>query len=245
MSGVEWGKTQRLHQRVTYHYQVGFGDNAKYFVDSNEMFVVNDAAVGVARGGVLTTYGTEYTVTAHKKEVGCYVDWYHVAAGKQDWGKFGVKIGLAYAAYIEGKVVKAMESCISGANAAKHGISGYIANNFSDENWVVTARNVQLANGGSDVYALGTKIALQNVLPEQTATSGFRYLEDSSIVKTGFLPAYKEVPMIELGNALVPNTINGKPQAIVSDKIIYMMAMGQYKPVCDLLLAQINKANVA
>ena len=37
--------------------------------------------------------------------------------------------------------------------------------------------------------------------------------------------------MIELGNALVPNTINGKPQAIVSDKIIYMMAMGQYKPV--------------
>ena len=155
----------------------------------------------------------------------------HVAAGKQDWGKFGVKIGLAYAAYIEGKVVKAMESCISGANAAKHGISGYIANNFSDENWVVTARNVQLANGGSDVYALGTKIALQNVLPEQTATSGFRYLEDSSIVKTGFLPAYKDVPMIELGNALVPNTINGKPQAIVSDKIIYMMAMGQYKPV--------------
>ena len=58
--------------------QVGFGDNAKYFVDSNEMFVVNDAAVGVARGGVLTTYGTEYTVTAHKKEVGCYVDWLNI-----------------------------------------------------------------------------------------------------------------------------------------------------------------------
>ena len=78
MSGVEWGKTQRLYQRVTYHYQVGFGDNAKYFVDSNEMFVVNDAAVGVARGGVLTTYGTEYTVTAHKKEVGCYIDWLNI-----------------------------------------------------------------------------------------------------------------------------------------------------------------------
>ena len=42
------------------------------------MFVVNDSAVGVARGGVLTTYGTEYTVTAHKKEVGCYVDWLNI-----------------------------------------------------------------------------------------------------------------------------------------------------------------------
>lgn len=54
--------------------QVGWGDNAKYVVESNEMFIVNDAAMGVARGGVLTTYNTEYTVQAHKKEVGAYVD---------------------------------------------------------------------------------------------------------------------------------------------------------------------------
>lgn len=60
--------------------QVGWGDNAKYEVESNELFVVNDAAVGIARGGVLTTYNTEYTVQAHKKEVGAYVDWYHVSA---------------------------------------------------------------------------------------------------------------------------------------------------------------------
>lgn len=101
------------------------------------MFIVNDAAVGIARGGVLTHFDTEYTVTAHKKEVACYVDWYHVAANKMDWGRFGVKIGVAYAAYIEGKVVKAMESCITGSGVpAAHGISGYIANGFSDANWL-------------------------------------------------------------------------------------------------------------
>ena len=54
--------------------QVGWGDAAKYEVESNEMFIVNDAAEGIARGGVLTTYNTEYTVQAHKKEVSCYVD---------------------------------------------------------------------------------------------------------------------------------------------------------------------------
>ena len=54
-----------------------------------------------------------------------------------DWGRFGVKIGVAYAAYIEGKVVKAMESCITGSGVpAAHGISGYIANGFSDANWL-------------------------------------------------------------------------------------------------------------
>lgn len=195
------------------------------------MFVVNDMANGIARGGVLTTYNTEYTVQAHRKQVAAYVDWYHVAAGKQDWGKFGVKLGLAYAAYIEGKVVKAMESCVSASVSAAQGISGYIANGMSDANWITTARNVSLANGGSDVYALGTKISLQNVLPNGAVASAFRYDENSALVKTGYLPSYKEVPMIELGNALVPNTINGVPQTIVSDKIIYMIPMGMYKPV--------------
>lgn len=151
-----------------------------------------------------------------------------------DWGRFGVKIGVAYAAYIEGKVVKAMESCISGsvAGTVNHGISGYIANGFSDANWLTIARDVKLANGGSDVYALGTNIALGEILPSQAnATSAFRYGEDSAIVKKGFLPAYKDVPLVELGNALVPNTINGTPQTIVSDKIIYMIPMGMYRPV--------------
>lgn len=124
-----------------------------------------------------------------------------------------------------------MESCVTGTNPAKHGISGYIANGFSDNNWVTTSRNVELANGGSKVYALGTKIALQNVLPDNAIASQFRFDENSALVKTGYLPSYKEVPVIELGNALVPNTINGQPQTIVSDKIIYMIPMGMYKPV--------------
>lgn len=213
--------------------QVGFGDNAKYTVESNEMFIVSDNAMGIARGGVQTTYNTEYTVKASKKEVACYVDWYHVAAGKQDWGKFGVKIGLAYSAYIEGKVVKAMESSIVAPIVNAQGISGYVANGMSDNNWIVTARNVQLANGGSEVYALGTKLALANALPAWSAGIGteFRYDENSAIVKKGFLPEYKGVPLVELGNALVPNTINGTPQTIVSDEIIYMLPMGMYKPV--------------
>ena len=118
-----------------------------------------------------------------------------------------------------------MASCVdaSTGNPAKQGIAGYIANGFSDVNWLTVSRNVQLANGGSDVYALGTKIALGDILPAQSATSAFRYGEDGAIVKTGYLPQYKGVPMVELGNALVPNTINGTPAVIVSDKIIYMV----------------------
>ena len=149
--------------------------------------------------------------------------------GKQDLGRFGVKIGLAYASYIQGKVVKALGSVI--ADAEKHGIGGYIVNGLTDENWLVTARNVQLANGGAAVYALGTKLALAEVLPDQAAVPGFQYDENSAIVKTGYLPSYKDVPLLEMGNALVPNTINGTPEVIVPDDIIYMLPMGMYRPI--------------
>ena len=44
------------------------------------MFVVNDIAEGIARGGVQTSYNTEYTVQARPKQVSVYVDWYHVAS---------------------------------------------------------------------------------------------------------------------------------------------------------------------
>lgn len=223
--------------------QVGYGDNARYYVESNEMFIVNDIAEGIARGGVQTAYNTEYTVQARRKQVSIYVDWYIVAAGKQDWGKLCQKIGLAFSAYIQGKVAKAMASAIT--DASKHGISGYIASGMTDDNWLTIARNVKLANGGADVYALGTNIALADVLPAESATSAFRYTDNSEIIKRGFLPSYKGVPMIELGNALVPNTINGTPEVVVPDNIIYFIPMGMNKPVCDLLLEEINNSNVA
>lgn len=209
--------------------QVGFGDNAKYTVDSNELFIVNSVAEGIARGGVQTTYGTEYTVTAKREQISIYVDWYHVVAGKQDWGQMGAKIGASFTAFIQAKVAKAMASVIT--NSSNYGISGYIASGMTDENWLTTARNVKLANAGADVYALGTAIALASVLPAESATSGFRYGEDGAIVKDGFLPSYKKVPLIELGNALVPNTVNGTPEVVLPDDVIYMIPMGMNKPI--------------
>lgn len=226
-------------------------NNAKYLVDSNELFIVNTVAEGIARGGVQTAYNNEYTVTAQRKQISIYVDWYLVASARLDFGKLGQKIGASFMAYIQAKVVKAMASVIT-ANTSPaafatnpNGIAGYIANGMTTENWLTTARNVELANGGSEVYALGTKLALADVLPEESATSGFRYGEDGHIVKDGFLPSYKGVALLELGNALVPNTVNGKPEVVVPDDIIYMIPMGKDKPVCDLLLEEIHNSNVA
>lgn len=210
--------------------QVGFGDNASYIVESNELFIVNEGAEGISRGGQQTTANNEYTVTAHKRQIGVGVDWYHVASGKMDWGMFGLKVAKSFENYINASVIKALTSVVSDATQrTSKGIGGYYANGITDTNWLTLERNVSAVNGGAPVYALGTKIGLAEVLP--TAEQGFRFGSGDPVVVHGTLPMYKDVPLIEIDNALNPYTINGTPSAIVDDNYIYFIAMGTDKPV--------------
>lgn len=211
-------------------HQVGFGDGATYTVDSNELYIVNDVAEGILRGGQQTVYNKEYTISASRKQIAIFVDWYQVASGVQDWGKLGNKIGASYIAYIYAMVVKAMTKVVS--DAEKLGIAGYQANGFTDQNWLTLARNVSLANGGAQVYALGTNIALGKILPSEAS---FRFGPESDIVTDGVLPAYKNVPMVELGNAIIPGTLNTTPEVLLGDDFVYMIAMGSYKP-CKVVI---------
>lgn len=211
-------------------HQVGFGDNGIYQVKSNELFIINDSAEGLARGGVQTVHDTEYSIRATKRSLSIAVDWYLVAANAMDWGSFGVKIARSFEAYISNSVIKSLTSVIStDAGRKQHGIGGYYANGFSDDNWLTLEKNVSAVNGGAQTYALGTKIGLKDVLPE--STKGFQFDETSAIVRKGFLPDYKGVPLIEIDNALLPQTINSTPVSAVSDQYIYFLAMGAHKPV--------------
>jgi len=209
--------------------QVGFGDIAKYTVLSNELFIVSDLAEGIQRGGVQTIFNNEYTVQTKKRTVSIGVDWYQVASGKHDWGQWGSKVAKSFEAFIQMAVIKALSSVITDANKRTQlGIGGYYGNGLSDTNWLTLARNVSLANAGTDVYALGTNIALAGVLPNDAS---FRYAPTDDIVKVGYLPSYKKIPLLEIDNALNPYTLNSTPSALVADDFILMCAMGQNKPI--------------
>lgn len=116
-----------------------YSDNAKFHVRSNEMFIVNDLAEGIARGGLQCAYDNEYTVSASPRQIATYVDWYYVASNKQDWGYLVSKTGLSFANWVQGAALKAMASVIT-TDAEKWGIGGYMANGLSDENWLNYAK---------------------------------------------------------------------------------------------------------
>lgn len=207
--------------------QTGFGEIPKFEIESNQYFTVYDLAEGIQSGSQQTDHNTEYTIPTYKRSISVELDWYRVASGKHDWGKFGVKVAKSFEAYIYASAVNTMSSAVT--NAASLGIAGYIAANLTDSNWITVAQNVRLANGGADVYALGTPISLTHVLPSDAS---FRFAPTDDIVTVGYLPSYKNVPMVPLDQAIVPGTINSASvSTVVPDDMIFMIAMGSNKPV--------------
>lgn len=55
--------------------QVGWGDTARFIVDSNDLFLVNDIAEGVQLGGLQRLYKDEFTVNASPKQIRFDIPW--------------------------------------------------------------------------------------------------------------------------------------------------------------------------
>lgn len=205
---------------------VGWGDSAKYEVESNELFIVYDMAEGIARQNQQTAYNTEYSVQAHKKTISTFVNLYHVAAGKLDWGLFGAKVARSFEAYIMASVVKAMTKTVTDAN--KLGIGGYLKAGTDATTWIELGQLVRAANN-SDVYAIGTLGALSKIVPDE---AGFRFAPSDDLVTVGYLPSYKQIPMVQLDNAIIPGTINtAAPKLLIQDDYIFFIPMGFNKPI--------------
>ena len=202
--------------------QVGFGETARFEVASNGLFKVNEIAEGVQRGVLQPIYNDEYTVNATPVEIATSINWYQVAAGSFDWGNFGLRAGKSFESYIFLKMIAAMTAATAQVGA------GYSASGMSDANWDVLAERVRAANGGADVYAIGTVSALSQVIPTNN------YLQmglGEEVAKEGALSRYHSVPLVIVPNVLKPMTINTTAALAIPSNLIYFVGADTYRPV--------------
>ena len=202
--------------------QVGFGDTARFQANSNALFKVNEIAEGVQRGVLQPIYNTEYTVNATPVQIATGIQWYQVAAGSFDWGMFGLRAGKSFESYIFLKIIAAMTSATSKVGA------GYSASGMTDANWDNLSERVRAANGGADVYAIGTVTALGQVIP--TAN----YLQmglGEEVAKEGALSRYHGTPLVICPNVLKPTTINSTADLALPTDKIYFVGADTYRPV--------------
>lgn len=203
-------------------HQVGFGDTARFLIESNDLFRVNMKAEGVRKGVDQPIFDNELTVNAHPYSVDTSVDFYHIASGVFNIGSFGVRIAKSFQAFIFINAVKGMTEA-----ATKFGTS-YSANGVTPELFGDLRDKVSAANGGAQVVAIGTRVALSNLSLE----GNFQVQIGEEMNKVGYLDQYLGVPLIGLDNVIVPGTTNStNVKLALSNDIIYLVPMMGDRPV--------------
>jgi hypothetical protein len=205
--------------------QVGWGETGRFIVKSNELFTVNDVAEGVQLGGLQRLYNDEVTVNPLPKQIRYDIPWYQVAAGIFDFGEWSYKIGASFGGYIQKLIVNTFTGVITDLSGAS---SPYVANGFSDANFINITQRVQAANGNADVYCMATLAALGTVFPN---TVGLQYGLGQQIAEEGFLQKYKGARLVEIEQAMIPGTLNTTATLMIPNTVLYFVAMGQYRPI--------------
>lgn len=205
-------------------HQVGYGETARFKIESNDLFKVNEKAEGVRKGVDQPMYDDEFTVHAKPLTIDAHIDWYPFMAQIFDMGNFALKIGRSYAAYIFLKAIKGMTEATNKFGAA------YATNGITPELFGTLRERVSAANGGMNVVAIGTAVALSNVsLVGTYGEFGVEIGEEMN--KIGYINTYLGVPMLALKNVLIPGTTNGDATLALKDDIIYMVPVAGDRPV--------------
>lgn len=202
-------------------HQVGWGETARFIVESNDLFKVNSKAEGLRKGIDQPMFDEEITVNAKPLTIDAAIDWYPFVSGIFDMGNFALKIGRSYMAYLFLKTVKGMTSATSYFGNA------YTTNGITPSLFGTLVERVKAANGGMNVIAIGTRVALSNV----SLTGNYQVQIGEEMNKVGYLDQYLGVPLIGLDNVLVPGTTNGAATLAISDNLIYIVPVAGSKPV--------------
>lgn len=202
-------------------HQVGFGDTARFTIESNDLFKVNKKAEGVRKGVDQAMYDDEITVNASPLTIDTHIDWYPFASGIFDFGAWALKVGRSFMAYVFIKCVRSMTSATTQFGAA------YEINGVTPQLFGKLRERVIAANGGMPVVAVGTAVALSNL----SLTGNYQVEIGEEMNKIGFLDQYLGVPVIGIHNVLVPGTTNGAATLVLPDDKIFLIPAAGQRPV--------------
>jgi len=206
-------------------HQIGWGDTARFVIESNDLFYVSEIAEGVKHGGMQRVYNDEITVNPTPKNIRYDMNFYQYASGMFDFGAWSYKMGQSFAGYIQKLVVDSLTSVITTGLAAS---SPYFTTGYSTANFINISEKVKAANGNADVYSMGTLTTLGKVLPE---TVGLQYGLGEEIAKKGFLDEYRGTKLMPITQAMLPGTVNTTASLIIPNDTLYFIAMAAYKPI--------------
>lgn len=201
----------------------GFGDNFSFDIEPNDLFYVTKFGRGKRHAEGQKSFNGQVIVTPTEHTVSVQVNLYRVLSGKENLAAFAMKAlrsietEMAYDAFTAFNTAVASLPTTATKDLQR---TGWSQTNGVELNEKVTTYN----NGAKSVY-VGTRAAVQKILPSDT---NYRLQIDSDYVKIGYVREF-------FGNDVIvlPNKANWKDpyQTLLDDDKIYIMSPSSQKIV--------------
>lgn len=198
---------------------VGRGNSGKFLMKSCDLFEVSVNGNSRRRVNAQRQFTGEKTLTPVNHTVTTQVDLYRVMCGEESLAEYAMKVILSIESEIALDIVYVMEKSFD-TRTANFKETGFDAVAFK-----TLATRVAAANNAPCV-AVGTELALQNVLPQDD------YLKiglGEGYNTIGYLPVFQNVPLIALPQKI--DWVSDDYDFALSNDLIYFVSPGVQKLV--------------
>ncbi|NLY47347.1 MAG: hypothetical protein GX053_15405 [Tissierella sp.] len=202
---------------------VGWGDNLKFTVPNNALFVVSRMGNGVRRGTPQRLYNSEVILTPETHEVTIQEDLYRLLSGKVDWADWISRAALSLQTDITTMIYKQFYNSINNLNAS------FKAAAFDTTDFVELAQRVSAANGGARTTVWGTQLALSKVIPDADFKKYPYVGAGEEYLRNGFLGNYMGTDLFMIDQRIIPN--DPDYNFAINDDVLYFVTMATDKPV--------------
>lgn len=201
-----------------------YGDNFSFTVEPNDLFYVSK----VGRDQRTTEFQKQFvgqtTITPEARALTVSVNFYKVLCGKESLAKFAMKAVLSLEAQITKEVYIAFNTAMEGIPYVSK-TDGLYAKGWSQDTAIRIAQTVSAYNNGAEAIFMGTKLALNKVMP---MNSNYRYSFDSDYVKVGYIRnfmGYDAMEMRQVADWKNPYKL------VLNDNRLYVISPSTPKPV--------------
>lgn len=191
---------------------IGWGDNASFDVEPRDLFIVSKGSRNKRTTELKKQFKGQVVVFPEPREMTVFVSLPKVLAGKESLAEFVTKMTLSFETQLATDIYDAFATAMGNlSNTANTGlrVAGYTQSEF-----VRLAQTVGAWNNGAKPIAVGTHLALANILP---SNANYRYDIESDFVRVGYIRNFHGVDIMELPQ--VADWTNPFALKLANDKI--------------------------
>ena len=199
---------------------IGWGDSAAFDVEPRDLFVVSKAGRAKRVSEINKQFKGQVVINPEQRELTVGVALYRVLAGKESLAEFVMKVARSMEAQL---TLDAYNAFVTATAALSTGASGLKVAGYTQTDFVTLAQKVTAWNGGQKVIAVGTQLALANIIP---ADANYRYEIDSDFVKLGYVRNFAGVDIMVLPQVADFTT---PFQTLISNSYLWFISPGSQK----------------